>query len=365
MHSLATTIRFVTLNRRTLANELQAALSGLLRYLCVPFAALQETRVGDRPVTSIENYTIYCGDADENKMRLSTTAGSQNTTYCCTARNVNRGRKHWIVSAHAPTETAEDNSKDAFYDKLNALMSKIPRKQVDIVGIDANANMGLEQQSDVLGKWYYPAKRTSDNGERLVDSCEQTDLIISFMFDRNHRRYHIMWQGSINLTPEEQRKRKIKTLKLQLDYVLARDIPRSDIRKSRAVWDVAFDSDHRPVLLSFNTRFHKKNRGVPLQSTSQRDHFKTLLHQQASSVPELGHVDRPKYAVNEEPPTESEPPKYKQMWVSARPQTEIRVDGQPIELIDELRYLGCMLKNNDSYEEDIQQICAKATTASP
>ncbi|KAK6739650.1 hypothetical protein RB195_008256 [Necator americanus] len=57
----------------------------------------------------------------------------------------------------------------------------------------------------------------------------------------------------------------MRTLKLQLDYVLARNIPQSDIRKSRAVWDVAFDSDHRPVLLSFKIRFHKRNRGVPLQ----------------------------------------------------------------------------------------------------
>ncbi|KAK6761313.1 hypothetical protein RB195_022394 [Necator americanus] len=42
----------------------------------------------------------------------------------------------------------------------------------------------------------------------------------------------------------------MRTLKLQLDYVLARNIPQSDIRKSTAVWDVAFDSDHRPVLSS-------------------------------------------------------------------------------------------------------------------
>ncbi|KAK6729954.1 hypothetical protein RB195_006792 [Necator americanus] len=72
MESLATTIRFVTLNCRTLSSELQqAALSRLLRYLCVPFAALQETRMRDRPVISIENYTIYCGDADENKIRFN------------------------------------------------------------------------------------------------------------------------------------------------------------------------------------------------------------------------------------------------------------------------------------------------------
>ncbi|KAK6736210.1 hypothetical protein RB195_019094 [Necator americanus] len=65
--------------------------------------------------------------------------------------------------------------------------------------------------------------------------------------------------------PEEQRKRKMRTLKLQLDYVLARNIPQSDIPKYRVVWDVAFDSDHRPVLLSFKIRFQKRNRGVPLQ----------------------------------------------------------------------------------------------------
>ncbi|KAK6728136.1 hypothetical protein RB195_005657 [Necator americanus] len=144
-------------------------------------------------------------------------------------------------------------------------MSKIPSQQVVIVGIDANAKMGLEQQSDVLGKWYYPAERTSDNGDRLVDLCVQTGLIIASTFKRNHRRHQLTWQRLTLLTPEEQRKRKMRTLKLQLDYVLARNIPQSDIRKSRAVWDVAFDSDHRPVLLSFKIRFHKRNRGVPLQ----------------------------------------------------------------------------------------------------
>ncbi|KAK6764942.1 hypothetical protein RB195_025036 [Necator americanus] len=57
----------------------------------------------------------------------------------------------------------------------------------------------------------------------------------------------------------------MRTLKLQLDYVLGRNIPQSDIRKSRTVWNVTFDSDHRPVLLSFKIRFNKRNRGHALQ----------------------------------------------------------------------------------------------------
>ncbi|KAK6739516.1 hypothetical protein RB195_008171 [Necator americanus] len=216
----------------------------------------------ERPVISIENYTIYCGDADENKVggcaiavrndykNLVEEFGSISSKCAFLRLPDRRGHKLWIVSAHAPTKTVEDNSKDAFYDELNALMSKTPSQQVVTVGIDANAKMGLEQQSDVLGKWYYPAERASDNGDRLFDLCEIIDAT---------------WQGLTLLTPEEQRKRKMRTLKLQLDYVLARNIPQSDIRKSRTVWDVAFDSDHRPVLLSFKIRFHKRNRRVPLQ----------------------------------------------------------------------------------------------------
>ncbi|KAK6764337.1 hypothetical protein RB195_024602 [Necator americanus] len=48
---------------------------------------------------------------------------------------------------------------------------EIPSGQVVIVGIDANAKMRLQQQSDVLGKWYYSAERRSDNGD-----CPSTHL---------------------------------------------------------------------------------------------------------------------------------------------------------------------------------------------
>ncbi|KAK6727720.1 hypothetical protein RB195_005415 [Necator americanus] len=57
------------------------------------------------------------------------------------------------------------------------------------------------------------------------------------------------------------------------------------------------------------------------------------------------------------------PVKCEQMWISPRPRRGIRVDGQPIELVDEFCYLGFTLKNNGSYERDVQQRCAMATSA--
>ncbi|KAK6761081.1 hypothetical protein RB195_022229 [Necator americanus] len=128
----------------------------------------------------MRDYTIYCGGADEKKAggcavavrndcnNLVEELGSTPSRCAFVRLRGRRGRKLWIASVHVSAETAEQNSNDAFYHEFNALMSKIPSQQVVIVEIDANAKMGLEQQSDLLGKWHYPAKRTSDNGTESI-----------------------------------------------------------------------------------------------------------------------------------------------------------------------------------------------------
>ncbi|KAK6760612.1 hypothetical protein RB195_021903 [Necator americanus] len=57
------------------------------------------------------------------------------------------------------------------------------------------------------------------------------------------------------------------------------------------------------------------------------------------------------------------PDKCMQMWISARPLSGIRVNGQPIELVDEFCYSGCIQKNDGTHEVDILQRCANATCA--
>ncbi|KAK6764021.1 hypothetical protein RB195_024377 [Necator americanus] len=139
MESLATKIRLITLNCWSLSSELQQlALSRLLRYLHAPFAALQKTRIRDRPPISVDNYTIYCGDSDERKIggcavavrndynNLVEEFGPTSSRCAFIRLRDRRGFKLRLVSVHAPTETAQDHNEDAFYDELNRLISKIP-----------------------------------------------------------------------------------------------------------------------------------------------------------------------------------------------------------------------------------------------
>ncbi|KAK6729438.1 hypothetical protein RB195_006472 [Necator americanus] len=88
-----------------------------------PIAALQETRIRDRPTISTDNHTIHSGDADERKVEgCALTARSNNNNVvekyrpklsrCAFVRLRNHRRlKLWVVSAHAPSETAENHNK--------------------------------------------------------------------------------------------------------------------------------------------------------------------------------------------------------------------------------------------------------------
>ncbi|KAK6725442.1 hypothetical protein RB195_004023 [Necator americanus] len=91
--------------------------------LCVPFAA---SKHADRFVISIENYNIYCDDADEKKVggcviavknKYNNPEEFDSSSPRCTFVGMwdPRERKLWIVSDNAPTETAENNSKDPFF----------------------------------------------------------------------------------------------------------------------------------------------------------------------------------------------------------------------------------------------------------
>ncbi|KAK6732541.1 hypothetical protein RB195_016735 [Necator americanus] len=126
--------------------------------------------------------------------------------------------------------------------------------------------MGLE--SDVLGRWYYLAELTYDNA-------------------------------------------------------LARNISQSGIPKPRAVWEVAFDCDHYPVLnfkgvpqeklrrssSTKNRHVFNTGKGKAVGEATPpiwREHFKTLLNRQAPSAPELEYVHRLTFLVNGEPRKEPE-----------------------------------------------------------
>ncbi|KAK6755331.1 hypothetical protein RB195_013980 [Necator americanus] len=105
-------------------------------------------------------------------------------------------------------------------------------------------------------------------------------------------------------------------------------------------FEAAFDSLHRSRLLhAFRAD------GVPIKFVRLLDDMNQRTTAEART---LQHVVNLVSKLAAACGLRLRPDKCKQMWISSRPRTGIRVDGQPIELVDEFCYLGCTLKNNCS-----------------
>jgi exonuclease III len=74
-----------------------------------------------------------------------------------------------IVNVYAPTEEAEDEEKNKFYEDLETLCEKIPKHDTLLIVGDINAKIGKEEYlRNVAGKETVH-EITNDNGNRICN----------------------------------------------------------------------------------------------------------------------------------------------------------------------------------------------------
>ena len=164
-------------------------------------------------------------------------------------------RPLWIISAHAPTEAADEKDKDMFFDSLHRELSRIPVHDRILIGSDTNAHFGRDvAEESPIGKWFYQEEETSDNGHRWLSLLDDHGLVLASTLRRPPSRSSLFtWTGSVPLSVKEQEKRGMRTLRAQLDYIMMRSSDHGMIRKCRSVPRADFDSDHSPVVITLNS----------------------------------------------------------------------------------------------------------------
>ena len=87
-----------------------------------------------------------------------------------TARFHSKYIKTTIVQVYAPTNEAEDEAKETFYDQLQKVLDAVPRHDMLLVMGDWNAKVGARQE----GKG-----ERNDNSHRFVSFCACNNLAIT------------------------------------------------------------------------------------------------------------------------------------------------------------------------------------------
>ena len=142
-----------------------------------------------------------------------------------------------FIAVYAPTESAEEADKLAFYHDLTEAVASVPPHNMLILAGDLNAQVGHDSHSAcprTVGPHLFHAS-TNDNGDRLVTLAEEQNL--RFVQSRfSHKKGRLFtWTHPSGLH------------RAQIDHILIRAKWANSSRNCRAYNTVNLESDHRIV----------------------------------------------------------------------------------------------------------------------
>ena len=160
-----------------------------------------------------------------------------------------------IISAYAPTLI---NSKkfperaDKFYKELQLAINKIPQKNLFFIGIDANAQLGIEAKElfpNNVG--HFGHGHLNSNGERLGQLLNNNNLTATNTLFNHKIKHRITWTHP-NQNPTQKDKKsglpRRNPIRNQIDYIIAQIKLKDIVKNSRSYHGTRTDSDHNIVI---------------------------------------------------------------------------------------------------------------------
>ena len=75
-----------------------------------------------------------------------------------------------IIQCYAPTNDAEDDVKECFYEQLQHVWDNIPKRDIKIVMGDMNAKIGKENKDREKTLGEHGLGEINENGEKLCEN---------------------------------------------------------------------------------------------------------------------------------------------------------------------------------------------------
>ena len=156
-----------------------------------------------------------------------------------------------VVVCYAPTEEAEEEIKNEFYEQLQAIIENIPAHDMLLVLGDMNARTGSinTNRERIMGKEGLSAYPMNDNGERMCDLCEHNGLVVGGTLFRHKDIHKVTWTSPDGNT------------KPQIDHIMINGKWRSSLQDVRAYRGADCASDHMLVIGIVSLKLRKTRKG--------------------------------------------------------------------------------------------------------
>lgn len=147
-----------------------------------------------------------------------------------------------FVQIYAPTSTSSEVEIEAFYGRLEEVLTDIPNRDLLFILGDFNAKVGKSSEVErAVGK--FGLGQRNERGDRLLEFCIQQNLAITNTLFKHHPRRQFTWRSPDGRT------------KNQIDYILIKQRWRSSATNCRAYPGADCGTDHQLLVLDFRLRF--------------------------------------------------------------------------------------------------------------
>ena len=105
-----------------------------------------------------------------------------------------------VIQCCAPTNDADEDKKDTFYQQLQGVIDSKGNKDITIVMGDFNAKIGADNTGyeDKMGA--QGIGQMNKNGERFVDMCALNQLVIGGSIFPHKRIHKATWRSPDHVT---------------------------------------------------------------------------------------------------------------------------------------------------------------------
>lgn len=150
-----------------------------------------------------------------------------------------------LLNIYAPTENADKEDKDTFYEEMERAMDAIPKEDAVLLLGDFNAQIGKEKHIEHIAGKHTIHNKTNNNGQMLCEFATKNNLIISSTKFKHPREHKITWTS-----PDQQ-------YQTQIDHVLINKRRQSSIKDVRTYRGACADSDHFLVLTKLRLKLRR------------------------------------------------------------------------------------------------------------
>ncbi|XP_061164542.1 uncharacterized protein LOC133173578 [Saccostrea echinata] len=189
-----------------------------------------------------------------------------------------------IIQCYAPTNDAEEEAKDEFYNRLQSVIDTCRERDVTIMMGDLNAKIGNDNTGygEIMGK--HGLGQMNENGERLANFCASNKQVIGGTLFQHKRIHKATWVSPDQLTEN------------QIDHICINKKFRRSLQDTRVKRAADVASDHHLLTGSIKLKLRK----MKTEGNSQRIRYNTRFLQDTQILQEYKIAVKNKYQVLQE-----------------------------------------------------------------